>query len=102
MSSNTPEGKIKKKIKQVLDKYSTHIYIYMPVPGGFGAPTLDYLGFIKGRGFSIEAKRPGKKPTPRQELTIEKMQQAGVATFVVSDDASLAELDVWLEGQLNG
>jgi hypothetical protein len=93
----TPEGKVKKKIKAVLDNYSCHnIYVYMPVPGGFGQPTLDYLGFLYGRGFAIEAKRLKGKPTPRQEGTIEKISASGAQVFVVNDDASLRDLDDWL------
>jgi hypothetical protein len=94
----TPEGRVKKKIKIVLDNYSCHgIYTYMPVPGGFGQPTLDYLGFLYGRGFAIEAKRLNGKPTPRQEGTIEKISASGAQVFVVNDDASLQELADWLE-----
>ena len=97
MSSLTPEGKIKNKIRRVLDKYKVHrIYTYMPVPGGFGAPTLDYLGFLYGRGFAIEAKKPGGKPTPRQQATIEALRKAGAQVFVVHNDDTLRELDEWL------
>lgn len=94
----TPEGLVKKKIKKLLDNYSNHnIYVYMPVPGGFGQPTLDYLGFLYGKGFAIEAKRLKGKPTPRQEGTIEKISASGAQVFVVNDDASLQELADWLQ-----
>ena len=103
MSAVTPEARVKKKIKAVLDYYSNHnIYVFMPVPGGFGAPTLDYLGFIKGRGFAIEAKRPGGKPTPRQERTIKQIENARAAVFVIDGDAGLAELDAWLFSVVRG
>lgn len=101
MAGNTPEGRIKKKIKKLLDIYKGRIYVHMPVPGGFGAPTLDYLGFFCGCGFAIEAKRPGGKPTERQEATIAQIRASGAAVFVVSDDASLAELELWLTGVVN-
>jgi hypothetical protein len=94
----TPEAKTKQKIKQLLDKYRDRpIYTYMPVPGGYGAPTLDYLGFFYGEGFAIEAKRPGGKPAVRQLGTIDAIRRSGAKVFVVSDDASLAELDYWLD-----
>jgi hypothetical protein len=92
------ERSVKAKIRAVLNRYRAHgIYVYMPVPGGYGESTLDYLGFIYGYGFAIEAKRPGGKPTPRQEGIIERIEASGVPVFVVSDDASLAGLDWWLD-----
>jgi hypothetical protein len=91
------ERTIKQKIRKVFNKYRLHgIYVYMPVPGGYGESSLDYLGFIYGHGFAVEAKRPGGKPTPRQEGIIERIQESGAIVFVVSDDESLASLDDWL------
>ena len=99
MSAMTPEGKIKRKIRGVLDNYRnvSNIYTYMPVPGGFGAPSLDYLGCVNGMFFAIEAKRPGGKPTLRQLGTIQMLQSAGAAVFVISDDESLRVFERWLE-----
>lgn len=50
----TPEGKIKEKIRMVLETYRERgiLYYYMPVPVGYGRSTLDYLGFICGYGFA--------------------------------------------------
>lgn len=93
----TPEGRVKQKINKVLDKYEDRIYSYMPVPGGFGKPTLDYLGFFYGLGFAIEAKRPKKGPTSRQEGTIADVLASGAQAFVINDDASLAVFAAWLE-----
>ena len=91
------ERSIKRKIRAVFNKYRDHgIYVYMPVPGGYGESSLDYLGFIYGHGFAVEAKRPGGKPTPRQTGIIERIQESGAVVFVVSDDDSLAVLDDWL------
>jgi len=91
------ERSIKRKIRAVFNKYRDHgIYVYMPVPGGYGESSLDYLGFIYGHGFAVEAKRPGGKPTARQIGIIERIQESGAVVFVVSDDDSLAVLDDWL------
>lgn len=98
MSASTPENKMKKKIKQLLDTYQFGvIYIYMPVPGGYGESTLDYLGFAKGQGFAIEAKAPGKQPTDLQKATIERILLSGAKVFVINDEASLDTFRVWLE-----
>ena len=94
--ATTPEGKIKTKVKQVLDKYRDHTYTYMPVPGGYGKATLDWLGAIRGVAFAIEAKAPGKKPTARQYLAIQEMVRGDVTVFVINDEAGLEALDNWL------
>ena len=72
------------------------------VPTGYGAPSLDFFGSALtpgglGRSFAIEAKRPRKVPTPRQEATMERMQRGGVTVFVINDDIGCALLDAWLE-----
>jgi hypothetical protein len=93
----TPEGRTKRKIREVFNKYKSHgIYVYMPVPSGYGKSSLDYLGFICGLGFAVEAKAPGQKPKPRQEGIIEDIERGGVPVFVIDDDATLAKLDRWL------
>lgn len=89
----TPEGKVKEKISALLKKHGC--YYEMPVPTGFGKSGLDYTGCSKGRFFAVEAKAPGKKPTPRQELTIQSILKAGGAVFVV--DGGLSELEEWLK-----
>lgn len=94
--TTTPEGQIKRAIRAVLRKYDDRIYVFMPVPGGYGASSLDYIGFAQGRGFAIEAKKPRGKPTTRQEAVIEKMRSAGARVFIINGPEGLAELDQWL------
>lgn len=78
----TPEGKIKKEVSKYLASLPCCWY-NMPVPTGYGRSMLDYIGTLRGRSFAIETKAPGATPTPRQEETMLKMQEAGVAVFVV-------------------
>jgi hypothetical protein len=89
--ANTPEGKVKDKIKAVLKGY--HAYYHMPVQNGMGSPTLDFTGCYYGHFFGIEAKAPGKVPTKRQELTIKSMTDAGAVVFVIDGDMHM--LDAW-------
>jgi hypothetical protein len=93
----TPEGKVKKAIKELLKKHEA--YVYMPVPAGYGAPSLDFVGCHCGLFYAIEAKRPGKEPTAQQRLTARTMEQAGAVTFVVAstDGADFKKLEEWLE-----
>ena len=92
--ASTPEGRVKRKVSSFLLSLDNCHY-YMPVPGGYGVPTLDYIGCYLGRYFAVEAKAPGKKPTDRQKKTIEEMRQAGGKVFVI--DGDLAELTAWIE-----
>jgi len=96
--ASTPEGKVKQKVRGILDQYP-RMYYYMPVPMGFGRPSLDFIGCYNGLGFAIETKDEGKKPTTRQERTIEEMRASGAAVFVISGTVDLryADLIGWLE-----
>lgn len=89
----TPEGRVKERIKQVLRTVGA--YWHMPVQNGMGAPTVDFVGCHRGRFFAIEAKAPGKRPTPRQQDTLHRMEAAGGKTFVVDGDMCL--LVNWLK-----
>lgn len=95
----TPEGKVKKAIKEILSAYGA--YYFMPVQNGYGAATVDFLGCYYGKFFAIEAKAKGKAPTPRQLKVIEDMNRAKAKVFVVSDDKSLRVLAAWLQGLID-
>ncbi len=86
----TPEGRVKAKLKKRLNaEFGKNCYVFMPVQNGFGAATLDYLLCVHGLFVSIETKRPGGVPTPRQETTIETIRAAGGLVFVVDGEKSL-------------
>lgn len=94
---NTPEGRVKDAVKKLLESFEG-CYYYMPVPGGFGAATLDFIGCFRGVFFAIETKAPGKKPTKRQVQTMDRMRACGASTFVIAGESEgdLALLRVWL------
>jgi hypothetical protein len=93
----TPEGRVKDKIKRVLKDHGC--WYYMPVPAGFGVPSLDFLCSTPcGRAFGIEAKAPGKKPTPRQQATMREMEAKSVKCFLIDGDTT--ELEEWLSRQV--
>lgn len=97
----TPEGRVKEKIKKILDGHRGSIYYFMPVPSGYGKPSLDYLGAAGGHAFAIEAKAPDEEPTTRQDLTIKAMLVGGVKVFVIDGkEAQLQALDTWLGEQV--
>ena len=94
----TPEGKTKRAVKAVLDRYDG-MYSYMPVPFGYGKTTLDILGCYRGRFFSIETKAAGKKPTLRQTGELAAIGAAMGKTFVIAgpEDPRIEELEAWLD-----
>lgn len=79
----TPEGKVKAKIKEILNARGKALKQFWPVQNGLGAATIDchvcYLGFY----LVIEAKAPGEKATPRQTITLEEYYDAGAWDLVV-------------------
>jgi hypothetical protein len=78
----TPEGKVKKALKELLDSYD-NIYIFNPVPSGYGKSSLDTLLCFRGMFVAIEAKAPGKPPKPRQIYTTREITSAGGKVFRV-------------------
>jgi hypothetical protein len=99
--AQTPEGKVKDQIKKVLDKYKPSMFYDMPVPCGYGKPTLDIIGCFHGCYFSIEAKSgvgtKGRKPSDRQAGTRDDMRAAGGKVFVIVGLDQTGELERWLE-----
>lgn len=92
---STPEGKVKDRIKKLLAKYNC--YWFMPVQTGFGAPGLDFHAVANGLAFFVETKAGNKRPTPRQESTIDTIQKAGGRCFVVNEVTGLDLLETWLQ-----
>ena len=95
----TPEGRIKEKVKSVLRKFRD-AYWHCPVQNGMGSPSLDFICCYNGKYFAIETKAPGKKPTPRQETTIETIRRAGGTVFVIDGDCT--ELEDWMKRTNDG
>jgi hypothetical protein len=92
--ASTPEGKVKKTVSALL-RSVPDLYYFMPVPSGYGESTLDYLGCYKGQFFAVETKAPGKKPTDRQNMMIERMRKAGGTVFII--DGDISELKQWID-----
>jgi hypothetical protein len=75
-----PEALIKSKIRSYLMAEKS-AYVFSPVQMGMGIATLDILACVNGRFVGIEVKIPGKKPTARQNLTIEAILLSGGVAF---------------------
>lgn len=90
----TPEGKVKARVKKLLDEYGA--YYFMPATGGFGKSGVpDIVGCYKGQFFAVECKAGNNKPTALQEKQMEKIRATEGAAFVINED-NLEELGLWL------
>jgi hypothetical protein len=89
--ASTPEAKVKKSVRQVLDRLGA--YYVMPVTGGYGnqgAP--DFLICLNGLFYGVECKAGKGKPTELQLLNMRKIIKAGgVALVVYENDISYLE-----------
>jgi hypothetical protein len=93
------ERTIKDDIKDVLERFGC--YYLMPVQFGYGAAGLDFHCCVPFRGwaiaFFIEAKKPGKPRTPRQDkLREELITKQKARVFTIDDVFTLKELEKWL------
>lgn len=81
----TPEGKVKKEVRKVLDALGA--YYSMPVTGGYGRQgTPDFLVCYRGKFFGIETKAGKGKTTALQELNLTRIRDAGGIALVVYED----------------
>ena len=96
--AKTPEGITKDKVRKVLAKYGEELDAFWPVQNGMGTPALDCIICYRGHHIEVETKAPGKLPTPRQLITLEKKEKAGAKVFVIDGDIGCARLDEYLRG----
>lgn len=96
--AETPEGKVKKKIKALCKKY--HAYYNMPVMSGFGVNgTVDFTICSAGRYLGLEAKAGDNQPTELQWICLTDVQRAGGSTMVINE-YNLNVLETWLKGDV--
>lgn len=92
----TPEGKVKAKVRKLLDKFN--VYHFMPATGGFGRSGVpDIVGCYHGKFFAVECKAGGNKPTALQEKQIRSIEEADGVAFVINED-NIDKLELWLSG----
>jgi hypothetical protein len=83
--ADTPEKKVKKAVRQVLDALGA--YYVMPVTGGYGTQGApDFLVCHQGLFYGIETKAGKGKLTALQELNLNKINEAGGVALVIRED----------------
>lgn len=82
--ARTPEGKVKKRVKEILKELGA--YYAMPVTGGYGNSGVpDFLVCYCGIFFGIETKAKGGEVTALQRKNLDEIANAGGIDIVVSE-----------------
>jgi Holliday junction resolvase len=91
--AQTPEGRVKAKVKAILDKHGA--WYFLPAQNGYGRAGIpDIIVCYKGRFLAIECKAGYNKPTALQEREILAIHKAGGSAMVVRED-TLDQLERW-------
>ena len=103
--ASTPEAKVKKQIRKILD--TTRCYYAMPIGTGFGNSGVpDFLVCHGGVFIGIEAKAGKGKTTALQDNNLERIRAAGGKATVINEAniehlpamlATFKELGEWTE-----
>lgn len=80
----TPEGKVKKRVKEILAQVGA--YYAMPMGTGFGNSGVpDFLICKGGLFYGIECKAGGNKPTALQLKNLDDIRKAGGIALVIDE-----------------
>lgn len=84
MSGNTPEGKVKSKVREILSLAGIE-YMHIPASqyGKAGAP--DYIACIYGRFVGIECKAGKGKQTLLQQIRQKDIEDSGGAYLLINE-----------------
>jgi len=82
--ATTPEGKVKKQVKKILDDLGA--YHFSPMTAGYGASGVpDIIACYKGLFIGIECKSGKNVPTALQKHNMDLIRQAGGYTTVINE-----------------
>lgn len=98
--AETPEAKVKRKIKQMLKSFGSDVYYFMPAMGSFGkAGVPDIIVCAHGSFIGIEVKADKRKnpPTDIQKKNLAEIAAASGAALVI-DANDLDFLKGFIEG----
>lgn len=98
--ASTPESKVKKKVRALLDEYN--IYHFMPPANGFGRAGIpDIIGCFSGRFIAVECKAGNNTTTALQDRELQRIKDAGGVAFVANENNlhELKELLEWMTTQ---
>jgi hypothetical protein len=84
----TPEAKVKKQVKDVLDAFchDNKGYYFYPAANGYGRQGIpDVICCIQGRFVAIECKAGRGVTTPLQDRELVRIRHAGGVTFLINE-----------------
>ena len=93
----TPEAKVKKKVKEILDQMG--VYHFSPMQNGMGRAGIpDIIGCLEGQFLGIECKAGKGTTTALQERELTRIQNAGGYALVVNETNinQLWEIKEWM------
>ena len=95
--ATTPEGKVKKRVTDILTLLGA--YYFFPMTGGYGTSGVpDIVGCWQGLFFGIECKAEGNQPTALQQMQLSRIGQHNGTAFVVNEATATYE---YIYEQLN-
>ena len=93
--AQTPEGKVKDKIKKILKAHN--IYFAMPMGTGYGnAGVPDFLCCINGKFMGIEAKAGNLQPTALQFKNMNAIEASGGHAWLVNE-VNIEMFEYWVK-----
>lgn len=98
-SSKTPEGKVKDRVKEILDR-EPKCWYFMPVQNGAGQSGIpDFIVCWRGKFVGIETKsnKTSRKVTALQAKQIKLINTAGGTAVVINED-NIDTLEMMLNG----
>lgn len=98
--SATPESKVKKRVREMLDTLG--IYHFMPPANGFGRAGIpDIIACMDGHFIAIECKAGKGTTTALQDRELERIQNAGGTTYIARE-TNIDELQHLLREKRSG
>jgi len=93
--ANTPEWKVKKAVRLLLDTMG--IYHFMPPANGFGRAGIpDIIGCMDGHFIAIECKAGKGKTTALQDRELNSILNAGGTVFIAREH-NIPDLELLLK-----
>lgn len=81
----TPEGKIKEKVKRILDG-EEGVYYFFPAANGFGRTAIpDIIICVRGKFLAVECKAGTKDATALQQRELSRIKDAGGTGIVINE-----------------
>ena len=93
--AQTPEGKVKDRIKKILKAHN--IYYAMPMGTGYGnAGVPDFLCCVKGMFVGVEAKADKGQPTALQLKNMSAIEASGGHAWLVNE-LNMDMFELWIK-----